>query len=76
MAWKEGGKEERKEGRKEERKEEGKRKERKRKDEGKMSSPLALGGWGGIPLGGDLRSLVQEHIYVYICGYIYIYYNL
>ena len=49
MAWKEGGKEERKEGRKEERKEEGKKKERKRKDEVKMS---ALGGVGGIPLGG------------------------
>ena len=64
MAWKEGGKEERKEGRKEERKEEGKRKERKRKDEGKMSSPLGLGGWGGggDNIGGDLLSLVQEHI--------------
>ena len=44
MAWKEGGKEERKEGRKEERKEEGKRKQR--------TSPLGLGWWGGIPLGG------------------------
>ena len=52
MAWKEGGKEERKEGRKEERKEEGKRKERKRKDEGKMSSPLGLGGWRGPSVPG------------------------
>ena len=62
MAWKEGGKEERKEGRKEERKEEG-----KRKDEGKMSSPLRV---GGGTLRGGLRSLAQEHIYTY---YLFIY---
>ena len=52
MASKEGGKEERKEGRKEERKEEGKIKERKKKDQGKTSSPLGLGGWGGDTIGG------------------------
>ena len=42
----------------------------RRKEEGKEEGRREVlhprfGGWGGIPLGGDLRSLVQEHIYKY-----------
>ena len=72
MAWKEGCKEERKEGRKEERKE-GKKKEIKRKDEGKMSSPLGLGGVGGGDTIGGAFGPCSRNTYIHLHIFIYVY---